>query len=197
LAPCLTPNSPAKLCVTLLPQPQLSLLTVEKEYSMLIPAPTGPAASSVAIPGTVSVTQGHGGCPPLARLRARAGEAPFSAPGRWLPVVRKTCTTAVNRIRPFALGSRLLVWLAVPNHKRSLSFRGQLTASGHQETLEILLQSRRWPRANRNWSFGWRANSLACPTAKLRKAVTGGRMASVGSRPGAATRDFSPLRSLP
>jgi hypothetical protein len=53
-------------------------------------------------------------------------------------VVRKTCTTAVNRIRPFALGSRLLVWLAVPNHKRSLSFLGQLTAiDPKRKSLEV------------------------------------------------------------
>jgi hypothetical protein len=53
-------------------------------------------------------------------------------------VVRKTGATAVNRIRPFALGSRLLVWLAVPNHKRSLSFRGQLTANDPEQTVEAL-----------------------------------------------------------
>jgi hypothetical protein len=61
-----------------------------------------------------------------------------SAPGWRLPVVRKTGATAVNRIRPFALGSRLLVWLAVPNHKRSLSFRGQLTANDPKRSISLL-----------------------------------------------------------
>jgi hypothetical protein len=64
-----------------------------------------------------------------------------SAPGWRLPAVRKTGATAVNRIRPFALGSRLLVWLAVPNHKRSLSFRGQLTANDHYAQFETIRRS--------------------------------------------------------
>jgi hypothetical protein len=47
LAPSIGPNSPAKLCVALLPQPQLSLLTVEKGYSRLIPAPTADSGDSI------------------------------------------------------------------------------------------------------------------------------------------------------
>ena len=79
------------------------------------------------------------------------------------------------------------VWLAAPAHKRSLSFRGRLTATDPEQTVESL-QGGHSPHAATNGKPPFVTQECySCAIGSFEEeAVSGCRMVVVGSRPSAA-----------